>query len=123
VARGKKPLVDAPLELDNETKAAIWAWVREEYPRYASRDAMRQLWNRCRTYHTREGHVFADWGGALQSWIVIQYERDTGLSAPSKARGAALSRHVEAVGKKNKHDAESLAESIGGLFAINGGKR
>jgi hypothetical protein len=85
---------------------------------------LRQMWQKCRTYYAKHGAEYANWAAVFEGWIVIQYERDTGMASPTGAmRGASLSKHVEAVSRKNKNDAEALAGAIGGLFAIEGGKR
>jgi hypothetical protein len=109
VAKGKRVKTEAPKELSYDERKAIWAWVKEEYPMYASGNALRQMWNRCRTHHQREGNVFADWAAAFENWICKQYELDTGQSAPSGVRGAALARHVEAIGKRNRDGLELIA--------------
>lgn len=108
MAKSKKPKTEAPDQLPYETRKAIWAWVKAEYPQYARGDTLRQMWNRCRTHHKREGHVFADWGAAFENWIVVQHEMDTGQTAHG-LRGAALSRHVERIGRTNAAQLELIA--------------
>ena len=98
---------DAPDRLSREERQRIWLWTQEEYPSYADGAMLHQMWNRCRTWHKARGNQFVDWAAAFEGWIVIQYERDHG--EPHGLRGAALSRHVEAVAKRRRQELEVIA--------------
>jgi hypothetical protein len=112
MARGKKPKTDAPEVLDYEARKMIWAWVKTEYPQYANGETLRQMWNRCRTWYQARGVQFSDWPAAFEGWIVMAYERDTQQTSHG-LRGAALSRHVEAVAKRNSAGLEVIAGGLG----------
>ena len=102
-----KVKIEAPDSLSPEERWRIWHWVKVEYPIYSDCWKLRQMWNRCRTWHKARGNQFVDWAAAFEGWIVIQYERDHG--EPHGLRGAALSRHVEAVAKRRRQELEVIA--------------
>lgn len=121
----KPPTTPAPAQLSVEERQRIWEWVKAEYPMFANREMLRQMWQRCRTWYARDNREFANWAAVFEGWIVMQYERLDGAqpNASSHLRGASLSKHVEKVGRKNRDDAEGLAGAIGQLFLVEGGRR